>query len=527
MSHPLIRAKKKKIATGEHAKELEIIRKYNNLVDSIDKSKPSPDILRKFGKDQWLWFIAGKTLASGRLPSKSISNAEANLRMYDKEKLIKLWAYEKIDALQGHTGFGQTQAELFRAKRELVLTPEDIATASDPLYICLQRMGGKLKRVQEIQASIADKMTPDLFTGKKGRLTGGEKMFQEQIDECFKRIAAGRRTGKPQQLKLLGADYPLREQIRSKYAKVRDDITKLDVYTLHGLLDSMDLYAKIFAETKTEYGKRVKRYFPQINDDYKEAVLQIEAAHGPGFRSLKNAKKALEEELAKYLKGDGAWASKDINPLRLYVQPGERASGVGAKVGDSVEFTDGRGWSRFGPISNIIEGQVYVIPGGAIKPVAAASIQRLIPQRGPSQGKAKQMRLFGLSQVQQEFTLPMRAPQAGDPIPDELDSLALIAKRFPPTDYMTDPIVNRLREAYREIHPFMRLPISVKGKYPKPLENILAYEYGYASGDPKRSIQAFWYHVHGYAPDGGELPEEHKYPWALEGGGYADRLISP
>lgn len=215
--------------------------------------------------------------------------------------------------------------DLFTAKRELVLTPEDIATADDPLYICLQRMGWNLKRVEEIQESIAEKMTPDLFTGKKGRLTGGEKMLQQQIDECFKRIAKGRRTG-----------------------------------------------------------------------------------------------------------------------------------------------------------------------------------------------KAKQMKLFGLSQVQQEIPLAFRAPEAGDPIPDELDSLALIAKRFPPTDYMTDPIVNRLREAYREIHPFMRLPIRVKGKYPKPLENILAYHYGYASGDPKRSIQAFWYHVHGYAPDHGRLPEEQRYPWAID-----------
>lgn len=188
------------LGEDEHAKELEIITKYNKLVASIDKSKPSPDILRKFGKDQWLWFIAGKTLASGRLPSKSISNAEANIRMYDKEKLIKLWAYEQIDALQGHTGFGQTQPEMFKAKRELVLTPEDIATADDPLHICLQRMGWKLKRVQAIQASISEKTTPDLFTGKKGRLTGGEKMLQEQIDECLKRIAAGRKTGKPEQV---------------------------------------------------------------------------------------------------------------------------------------------------------------------------------------------------------------------------------------------------------------------------------------------------------------------------------------
>lgn len=133
---------------------------------------------------------------------------------------------------------------------------------------------------------------------------------------------------------------------------------------------------------------------------------------------------------------------------------------------------------------------------------------------------------INFGQIQQELVLT-RAPKATDPIAPELDTLAVFARLFPPQQYVTEPIVNGIREAYRQIHPHLDLPVAVKGKHPKPLENILAYYYGYGSGDPDRSIAAFWYHAHGYAPNGGPLPEIHRYP-SLEGrGGYMMLAICP
>lgn len=138
----------------------------------------------------------------------------------------------------------------------------------------------------------------------------------------------------------------------------------------------------------------------------------------------------------------------------------------------------------------------------------------------------KRNRRINFGQIQQELVLT-RAPKATDPIAPELDSLAVFARLFPPQQYVTEPIVNGIREAYRQIHPHLDLPVAVKGKHPKPLENILAYYYGYGSGDPDRSIAAFWYHAHGYAPNGGPLPEIHRYP-SLEGrGGYMMLAICP
>lgn len=68
------------------------------------------------------------------------------------------------------------------------MVPQDISQSDDGLIACLERRGWKTDRISEIQASIAEKMTPDLFTGKMEKLTGGEVMFQEEIDKCLEQM---------------------------------------------------------------------------------------------------------------------------------------------------------------------------------------------------------------------------------------------------------------------------------------------------------------------------------------------------
>lgn len=215
--------------------------------------------------------------------------------------------------------FGQEQRELWKLKRELVLKTQDPATSDDPLEICLQRIGWDIPRVRELQVSISEKLTPDLFTQKTTPLSPGEKQVQRDIQSCLDALRAGRTSAKPAELKLFG-----------------------------------EAQAELFLRTRT---------------------------------------------------------------------------------------------------------------------------------------------------MTQE-----------DPIPVELEMLAVHARQFDPKLWLPEYAEAAIAEKYRKIHRTIALPASVKGKYPKPLENILAYHYGYASGDPERSIQAFWYHAHGYAPDHGTLPEFLKYP---------------
>lgn len=93
-------------------------------------------------------------------------------------------------------------ADLFELKREMVLDVDDPATSDDPVMICMQRRGWKPGRVRDMQAKISEKLTPDLFTGKRGKLTGGEAQMQEQIQECLDMLS---RSGKKGQLDLFGA----------------------------------------------------------------------------------------------------------------------------------------------------------------------------------------------------------------------------------------------------------------------------------------------------------------------------------
>jgi len=85
------------------------------------------------------------------------------------------------------------QEELFRAPRKFEkFEPIDVATSDDPIVQCLERQGWKPKRILDLQASISEKMTPDLFTGKTTKLTGGEVQLQENIDDCLKKLSKSR-----------------------------------------------------------------------------------------------------------------------------------------------------------------------------------------------------------------------------------------------------------------------------------------------------------------------------------------------
>ena len=103
---------------------------------------------------------------------------------------------------EGLRGLGQEQKELWKLKRELVLTAEDPARSDDPLEICLERKGWDMKRVRELQTSISEKLTPDMFTQKTTPLSAGEKELQRNIDACLK--AMTKRAGKKRQLTLFG-----------------------------------------------------------------------------------------------------------------------------------------------------------------------------------------------------------------------------------------------------------------------------------------------------------------------------------
>ncbi len=98
--------------------------------------------------------------------------------MHDAEDQV----WTAIDAA-AVSGLGQ---DLFPGlKRELTLKTEDAATSDDPLEIFLQRKGWDTKRVNELQANIAEKAVPDMFTSKKTPLDASEKELQRHIQEFF------------------------------------------------------------------------------------------------------------------------------------------------------------------------------------------------------------------------------------------------------------------------------------------------------------------------------------------------------
>lgn len=84
-------------------------------------------------------------------------------------------------------GIGSLGQDLFPGlRRELKLEPaHDPATSDDPVIACMQRLGWTILRMDELKASISEKLTPDLFTGKIKRLSTGEKEYQRVIGECL------------------------------------------------------------------------------------------------------------------------------------------------------------------------------------------------------------------------------------------------------------------------------------------------------------------------------------------------------
>lgn len=92
-------------------------------------------------------------------------------------------------------------ADLFDLERQMVLAVDDPATSDDPVMICMQRRGWKPGRVREMQSKISEKLTPDLFTGKAEKLTGGEVQMQEEIQQCLDQLS---KTQKKGQLDLFG-----------------------------------------------------------------------------------------------------------------------------------------------------------------------------------------------------------------------------------------------------------------------------------------------------------------------------------
>ena len=71
-------------------------------------------------------------------------------------------------------------------RRELKLEPaQDPATSDDPVVACMERLGWSILRMDELKASISEKLTPDLFTGKIKRLSPGEKDYQRVMGQCL------------------------------------------------------------------------------------------------------------------------------------------------------------------------------------------------------------------------------------------------------------------------------------------------------------------------------------------------------
>lgn len=84
---------------------------------------------------------------------------------------------------------GPEEALLFPGlKRELTqLDVEDISTSDDPVEACLERVGWKLDRIDELRQSIFEKEQVDLFTTPEP-LTRSEGELLEAIETCMQRL---------------------------------------------------------------------------------------------------------------------------------------------------------------------------------------------------------------------------------------------------------------------------------------------------------------------------------------------------
>jgi len=70
----------------------------------------------------------------------------------------------------------------------LEMVIEDASTSDDPLENHLQRKGWRLKHVAELQDSISEKLTVDMFTGRTVKLFALEFQLQSDIQEFLNRI---------------------------------------------------------------------------------------------------------------------------------------------------------------------------------------------------------------------------------------------------------------------------------------------------------------------------------------------------
>lgn len=68
-------------------------------------------------------------------------------------------------------------------KPDLVMNIQDTATSDDPLEIYLHRKGWPLTRVKQLQASISEKKTIDMFKQQSRPLSAGELELQADIQE--------------------------------------------------------------------------------------------------------------------------------------------------------------------------------------------------------------------------------------------------------------------------------------------------------------------------------------------------------
>ena len=71
---------------------------------------------------------------------------------------------------------------LFKMPRpELIMIIEDAATSDDPLEIYLQRKGWDLHQVKQLQKSISEKLTIDIFTTQTKPLNAVEIQLRHDI----------------------------------------------------------------------------------------------------------------------------------------------------------------------------------------------------------------------------------------------------------------------------------------------------------------------------------------------------------
>lgn len=83
--------------------------------------------------------------------------------------------------------------ELFEITKPSPLKLElvDVATSDDPLTQYLERRGYTIKMIESLQASIARKLTVDLF-GQVQELTASEIDYQNTVDSYFLTLASER-----------------------------------------------------------------------------------------------------------------------------------------------------------------------------------------------------------------------------------------------------------------------------------------------------------------------------------------------